>query len=247
MRYAAATNFPVFLKSISFGNPMDAPVTSWEHLTGEKAYPWITSSPQRTQDFQHAMQAYNTSKIEWVDFFPISTLLDSAKPDRPIVVDVGGGHGTDIEYLRKRRLELPKGSLVLQDRAEVIERTTRHETIEGMPHDFFTEQPVKGARAYYLHCVLHDWADADAEKILTHIAGAMEKGYSSLLLHDVVIHEEDPRRMETSSDLQMMMLAVGRDRTEGDLKQLLGKAGLVLKKVWTTPLGPESIVEAVLP
>ncbi|KAK1590435.1 S-adenosyl-L-methionine-dependent methyltransferase [Colletotrichum navitas] len=31
--------------------------------------------------------------------------------------------------------------------------------IEPMAYDFHTEQPIKGARAYYMHSVLHDWTD----------------------------------------------------------------------------------------
>jgi hypothetical protein len=49
------------------------------------------------------------------------------------------------------------------------------EGIEAQAHDFFKPQPVKGANAYYLAAVLHDWPDKQALQILGQIREAMRK------------------------------------------------------------------------
>ena len=52
------------------------------------------------------------------------------------------------------------GRLVLQDRPSVIEGIEQLDPIiERMEYDFYLEQPLKAARAYYMHSVLHDWPD----------------------------------------------------------------------------------------
>lgn len=38
--------------------------------------------------------------------------------------------------------------------------------IKKQTHDFFTEQPIKDARFYFLHTIVHDWSDGQAKNIL---------------------------------------------------------------------------------
>lgn len=58
--------------------------------------------------------------------------------------------------------------------------------IELQVHDFFTPQPIKGARAYFMRSVLHDWPDEQCRKILGHLKDAMDPGYSKILISDCV-------------------------------------------------------------
>lgn len=44
--------------------------------------------------------------------------------------------------------------IILQDTEQVLGSASVPSSIEKMPHDFFREQPVKGARAYYFHRVV---------------------------------------------------------------------------------------------
>jgi chemotaxis methyl-accepting protein methylase len=45
-----------------------------------------------------------------------------------------------------------------------------------MEHDFFTEQPVKGADVYFLRWILHNWSDKYCIEILRNLAPALKKG-----------------------------------------------------------------------
>ena len=94
--------------------------------------------------------------------------------DAVLIVNVGGGLGHDLEEFRAKHASLA-GRLVLQNRPEVIEQITSiNPGLVPMAHDFFTPQPVMGARAYYLHSVLHDWDDEKSRRILSRLGLAMQ-------------------------------------------------------------------------
>lgn len=141
------------------------------------------------------MSAYRAGKISWLDpgFYPVQEqLIDKfdAQLSDVLLVDVGGGLGHDLRELREKYLALP-GQLILQDRPEVVSEAPtdpdNDEIFQAMAHDFFTPQPVHGARAYYLHSVLHDWSDDDCVKILQALKPAMKEGYSSVLINELVV------------------------------------------------------------
>ncbi|KAL1582274.1 hypothetical protein WHR41_09231 [Cladosporium halotolerans] len=118
-----------------------------------------------------------------------------------------------------------------------------------MAHNFFTAQPstARGARAYYLHSIIHDWDDMDAGRILGHIRDAMIPGYSKLLINDVMIPVHQPSRRDTSVDVHMMVKLGGRERTEEMLRGLIEKLGLKVCGVWGSRSSETSVMEAELP
>ncbi len=79
----------------------------------------------------------------------------------------------------------PELTFVLQDRPPVLEqaKTTiwpqanptavEHNRVRFMPHDFFEQNPVKGADVYWLRHIIHDWSDEYAVKILTKLRKSM--------------------------------------------------------------------------
>jgi O-methyltransferase domain len=110
--------------------------------------------------------------------------------------------------LRRNTASPCPGKIVLQDREPVIARVianSEEQPCEAQAHDFFTPQPVKAARAYSLHSILHDWSDEDGVKILENLVPALKRGYSKVLLNEIVVSEEKPTLAATSMD--MMMLA----------------------------------------
>ncbi|KAL9071369.1 MAG: hypothetical protein Q9161_004228 [Pseudevernia consocians] len=159
------------------------------------------------------MAGYTQGRPSWLDYFPAEDQLveGSSEDDGAVLlVDIGGGMGQDLEGFRKR-LPNVKGDLVLQDQREPVERakaSLAEKNIKAMAYDFFTPQPIKGddnmnhipkayyicidrhtpgARAYYLHSVLHNWPDSKCREILSNLKPALTKGYSKLLINEVVI------------------------------------------------------------
>ncbi|EGD91078.1 hypothetical protein H112_01667 [Trichophyton rubrum D6] len=101
-----------------------------------------------------------------------------------------------------------------------------HSSIEPMEHDFFKEQPIKGARAYFIHFIFHDWSDRDSHRILKSLTPAMSPGYSKLLIHDRVITETEAYWESTSLGLVMMANLGGIERTTAEWYALLESARL---------------------
>ena len=62
------------------------------------------------------------------------------------------------------------------------------ERVEFMPHDFLTEQPVKGADVYFFRWVFHNWSDKYCIQMLRNLIPAMKAG-SRVLINDRVIPE----------------------------------------------------------
>lgn len=209
---------------------------------------WMRTRPTKT------MAAYRAGKISWLDegFYPVNERLTkqfNAQHSDVLLVDVGGGLGHDLRELREKYPKLP-GKLVLQDRGEVLTEASKSggdiESFQTMPHDFFTLQPVQGARAYYLHSVLHDWSDDDCVKILDALKPAMKKGYSTLLVNELVVPSQGAAWPVTSMDHLVMVLGGMRERTEDQWRKLLNTAGFKVLKIHSFEMGSESLIEAEL-
>lgn len=69
--------------------------------------------------------------------------------NRALIVDIGGGRGQSLLQIKEEWPEL-RGRMVLQDRPMVLDSFPELPGIEKMPHDFFTEQPVK---CKYVPCI----------------------------------------------------------------------------------------------
>ena len=101
-----------------------------------------------------------------------------------------------------------------------------------------------GARAYYMHGVIHDWSDEPARRILEGVRAAMKPGFSTLLIHDHVISESHPNPAATAYDLTMMVKVAALERSDSMWRRLLDSAGLKIVKIWDSPLATQSIIEA---
>ena len=118
--------------------------------------------------------------------------------------------------------------------------------VECMAYDFFTPQPVKGARAYYFRNICHDWSDGHCERFLSNTAEAMEKGYSRLLIDDYVLPDTGAPVRGSSMDFLMMMYCSGIERSRRQWEVLLGKCGLEIVKIWGARRDYEQVIEARL-
>jgi O-methyltransferase domain len=97
-----------------------------------------------------------------------------------------------------------------------------------------------------MHSVLHDWNDEDARRILHHLAAAMEKGYSKILINENVVPDFGTDWKITSLDWLMMALVASAERTEAEWRELLRSVGLKVAGIWTKDNGVEGLIEAVL-
>ncbi|OBR14526.1 Sterigmatocystin 8-o-methyltransferase [Colletotrichum higginsianum IMI 349063] len=203
--------------------------------------------------FNHHMSGYRQGRVPWSapSFYPVNERLIAGadqSPEAPFLVDIGGSIGHDIVEFHRMHPETP-GKLILQDLPVVIGQIKELDpAVTPMSHDFLTEQPVKGARAYYMHSCLHDWPDDVCAKILAQIKGAMRPGYSRLLINENVIPSTGAYWETSALDMVMLTLFSSKERTENDWYNLLETiAGLKIVKIWSGGKGVESLIEVELP
>jgi len=240
---------PYFLKQKKFTNPTDVNDCNWQYCKGtpNNLFQDLGINPAMAGDFHAAMQCHSKYNLTpWPEVYPTDTVISGAKADRALVVDIGGSKGHDLEKFRLCHPDIPKGSLILQDLPDVVKDIQVDQAISAQGYDFFTPQPVQGARVYFMHNVLHDWPDDSAIKILKNVASAMEKGYSKLLIHESLISNVKPLARVTTSDITMMACLAAKERTESEWGQIIQDSGLRLNKIWRPPQAVESIMEVEL-
>ena len=91
--------------------------------------------------------------------------------------------------------------------------------------------------------IFHDWPVDDCKKILRMLKPAMEPGYSKLLITDAVIPDIGASLLHTTLDLAMMDMAA-EEKSEEVFNQILQREGFVVKKVWRSVKGVDSMFEA---
>ncbi|KAH8647908.1 O-methyltransferase [Xylariales sp. PMI_506] len=238
---------PYFLAKTGYKNPGDVENGNLQYWLGEDArlFPYIATNTLLRNDFNDAMECHSKYNLTpWHEVYPTGDIVADAKAGCPLVVDIGGGKGHDLDKFRLRHPDVTPGSLILQDLPDILQGVTPHAAITVQLYDFFTPQPIKGARAYFMHNVLHDWTDEKAAEILRIVAAAMEKGYSSLLIHESLVSSVKPLARVTTSDLTMMACMSAKERTEADWRALISGAGLKVVKIWRAVQSVESIIEA---
>ncbi|KAF1738162.1 Demethylsterigmatocystin 6-O-methyltransferase [Beauveria bassiana] len=252
MIVGAAQKAPKYLKEYGYRcptNPRDG-LMQYAFQTKLTTFELFSSIPHVLKDFNLFMGNTMGARNYWVDWYPVEQqLLDGAtnKDEAPLLVDVGAGKGHDLLAFYAKYPG--RGKLVLQDLGSVTEsvKGTIDPAIEVMTYDFFTEQPIKGARAYFYHHILHDWSDERCLEILEPLKKSMKPGYSKLLLHEMIVPAKGASTFHAMLDMTMMAFNAGMERTESQWRELLDKAGFDVVKIWL-PMQEDAdgIVEAML-
>ncbi|MFQ6397405.1 methyltransferase [Nocardia sp. KC 131] len=154
------------------------------------------------------------------------------------IVDIGGGRGRLLAEILARA---PETRGILFDLPEVVADVPVVDRCTVVAGSFFEAVP-EGGDAYILKHIVHDWPDDLAEKILRTVHDAMTDS-ARLLLLEIVLPEGNRPHRGNFLDLEMMVSAGGRERTEHEFRELLAAAGFDLVRVIPT-ITPDSIVEA---
>lgn len=175
----------------------------------------------------------------------IEGLEGGADGEPPVLlVDIGGGYGHDLIEFQTKYPD-PPGRLILQDLPRVLDKINDlPEGIELVPYDFNESQPIQGARAYYMHQILHDYPDDECVKIVERMKEAMKPGYSKLLVNEHIIPAIGANWEATYLDMYMMVLLSSRERSEKDWRCLLeDRCGLRICNFWNPGNGVEGVIE----
>ncbi|KAJ8124221.1 hypothetical protein ONZ43_g13 [Nemania bipapillata] len=198
-------NLPSFLAKNGYREPHDTQYTNYMDWCPGKLdfFGKCVADPAYQDSFSGFMTGWARYKVPWPEFYDTKSLVDGADLSNggALCVDIGGHHGIDLTRLLDKHPDIPAGSLIVQDLPEVlIGAKDMNEKIKAMPHDMFKPQPVKGSRAYYFHAVFHDWPDSVATEILKNVAAVMKKGYSKVLIVDIVLPPTGASDIQSTMD-----------------------------------------------
>ncbi|KAF2771887.1 putative hydroxyindole O-methyltransferase, partial [Teratosphaeria nubilosa] len=247
----AFNGYPEYFSRLSQEEPSQVPGPFQIGLqTDLPFFDYLGTHPPNGSYFNHFMKAYREGNTMWFEpeLYPVAERLEQdfdPGANEAFLVDIGGGKGHDISAFAAAQPDHP-GKLILQDQASVIAEVpgqTHPFTLQ--PHDFFTPQPIKHARTYFLHSILHDWGDEDCLRILENLVPALKSGYSKVLFNEIVLVEEAPSIKATVMD--MMMLGhcnPAYERTEAAWRGLLERGGLKIVRIFSAPGAAESVIEA---
>ncbi|KAL8998443.1 MAG: hypothetical protein Q9169_002480 [Polycauliona sp. 2 TL-2023] len=237
-------NLPGYFQRNGYKVPQDVKTGPFaDAWGGRNTWALYKDEPERGKVFDSFMTRWKQGSAKWTDTYPAKSKIckDVEKSkDAILIVDIGGGRGHVLEDFAQDPGHRT-GRLIVQDLPAALgdADSLSKQGIETMPYDFFTPQPIEGAKAYYLRQILHDWPDQTCREILSNTVAAMRKGYSKLLIDEVVLPDTDVPRQGAFLDLSMMAIETGTERTSRQWHDLLASVGLRIEKIWSTDSGLE--------
>lgn len=192
---------------------------------GHEFFDYYAANPVEGDAFTGAMANHSASVAR-----PFAQALDTSAVNH--VVDIGGASGTIIAALLEANPAL-RGTIL--ERADVVPRAEAALAKRGLASrcravagDFFDSVPE--ADLYILKVILHDWDDQQSVNILRNCARAMQPNGRVVLVERVVPEQGDPGEAALS-DLNMLVLLPGRERTASEFAGLFRAAGLKLDRI----------------
>ncbi len=206
---------------------------------GEPFLQWIAGHPDMVAIQNGAMaNATNAMRAGMFDDYQL--------PPGEVVADIGGSDGTVLSQILMGN---PQRRGIVFDLPSVV--AAAHQTLatagvadrvcvaEG---DFFASVPA--ADVYVLSHILHDWDDSDCLRILGSIAKAAVPGARLVILESVVPDDNNPH-FAKMTDIGMLTIVGGRERTAAEYKALLAAGGFTLDRILPSAT-PYSFVEATM-
>ena len=215
--------------------------TAFDHVLGISLFEYLEQHPEAAALFDQHQTNMTRQDAEAIvaayDFSGVATL-----------VDVGGGHGTLLASILKAHpamrgvlFERPSVAVGAKARLDAEEIAKRCQIATG---DFFHAVPF-GGDAYILKDIIHDWDDERAIAILKHCRQAVAgTPPGKVLVVEKVIPPGNEPFAGKLTDITMLVVTGGRERTEAEYRWLLGAAGFTVSRIVPTR-SPASIVEAV--
>ena len=206
-------------------------------VLGGSPWQYLSGSPEEAGRFGQAMSNMSLQAIEGINAHYDFSGLDH-------MVDVGGNRGTLLlEILaahpdaRGTVFDLPE---VIDVAAPAISGHPQADRVEFVGGDFFESVPA-GADAYLLKHILHDWPDADCERILRSIRAAIPD-HGRLLVFDALLVPEAPAWAHWL-DVHMFILQDGKERSPEEFAALFARCGFEMVSAQPIP-APVAILDA---
>jgi hypothetical protein len=230
------SDVPASMRSWALLHGTVAGCQPFEHIlhtvrTGESGFGTAHGMPLFEFLARHPADAavFDAAMLERTAAYAPSVAAGYDFSDLRTVVDVGGGRGILLaailrghRHLQGTLFELPTVAAGAEPVLAAAGLMDRCEVVAG---DFFQGVPA-GADCYLLANVLHDWDDTRAIEILAHCRQAVTRHGRVLIVERLI--PDDPAEAVPAllSDINMLVVSGGRERTNGEYGELLEAAGL---------------------
>ncbi|KAK7892548.1 hypothetical protein LTR67_007645 [Exophiala xenobiotica] len=244
-------NIHLFFDEKGWKEPVDQRYSPYAWKAGQEGttiWEIMAQNPARFKAFQAGI-GHASASVPLTGFYNFSA-LNTTEDDRPVLVDVGGGNGRSIMRILQAHPDLPAHKFVLQDLPEVVKQVEQElpKEVKVMAHDFFTPQPVKGAKAYFFRWIMHDYSDPVCIDILKQIVPAMAPD-SVILTADLFFPSKiaGPADIPNATMDMVIFNMAGKERAQDDFKKVFEAAGLEFVKAHRLEGASSGILEARLP
>ncbi|VTR98520.1 acetylserotonin O-methyltransferase [Tuwongella immobilis] len=213
--------------------------TAFDAVFGEQVFEYLSKHPHESEVFNEGMTSFSMQEspavVAAVDFSAFGT-----------IVDVGGGHG---HLLGTILMKTPTARGIVYDLPHVVAGAPAHLAAVGLADrcraeggNFF--ETVPAGDAYVMKHIIHDWPDDKSITILRNCRRAANPG-AKLFLVEMVIPPGNAPSPGKLLDLEMLVIASGKERTEAEYAALFAAAGWRLTRIVPTQ-SPTSVIEAEL-
>ena len=216
--------------------------TAFNHAHGMGLFDYLVEHPEASSAFNAGMAGNSPAHARLVaatyDFSEMS-----------MVVDVGGGRGRLLATILERYPRL-RGILfdqphVVEDARETLDAAGVVDRCELVGGSFFDAVPA-GGDVYILRNIIHDWEDDQAVAILTSCRRAMAAGARLLLVERYLATDPHEAFPVMQSDLEMLVIVGGLERTTDEYATLLWRSGLRLIQAISLGNVPEAMEHQVI-
>jgi len=213
--------------------------TAFKKVSGMEPFEFFRQNQEENKSFNAAMTSISRQMI-------VPVLEVYSFGETGTLADIGGGHGALLATVLQKHAGL-RGILfdiahVAAGAKPVMESLGLAARCDIVGGDFF--QGVPAADNYVMKTVIHDWDDARSIAILKNCAKAMRSPNGKVILLEMLIGPANEPGIAKWIDIEMLAIAGGRERTETEYAELLGKAGLRMARVVRTA-SPLAVIEAV--
>jgi ubiquinone/menaquinone biosynthesis C-methylase UbiE len=217
--FIGEVNYPVgqgMLYTVQTGRP------AFQHIFDMSLFEYLNLHPYLGKAFNNFMNVIVDERVGG-----IVTAYNFSQFET--IVDVGGGNGSLIAAILKKYsdqkgkvFDLPK--VVAEAKHNLMQNGigNRCEFIEG---DFLSDPLPKDGDLYILSNIIHDWNDENALQILRNCRQAMHNDNRLLIIEQIMPERVEDGPAVIGSDMGMLMLFDGAQRTEAEHRSLLSSAG----------------------
>jgi hypothetical protein len=197
---------------------------AFHHLHGSGVWDWRAKQPHESRNFDAAMTELSSGVVE-----TIAAALDFSRWD--CIVDVGGGQGAFLAGILAIHPTV-KGILfdlphVVAGAPAVLQAYGVADRCQTVGGDMFSAVPP-GGDAYVVKNVLMDEDDAEVCAILRACRSVIGTSGRLIVIERLLTH---PNRSEINlSDMTMLVMTGGRERTLSEFTALFAEAGFHLEQ-----------------